>query len=152
MKSHKKSEVPISFSLLQGRAEMENLEKFKLTQEFLCRIATVSVRAPVLSSRAVTAAGTDISSGMFCRSHHQSIAMKHSSSNTVSRLLLSVVGEKSFGVFASCSFLGVFWGGVVLFGWFGFFCFFFLLFQSKCQELTYGRSFCCSVSAWQNNM
>lgn len=60
MKSHGKTEVPISFSLLQGNTEMENLEKFKLTQAFLCGIATMSPKSSVLSSRAVTATGTDI--------------------------------------------------------------------------------------------
>lgn len=61
MKSHRKTEVPISSSLLQGNTETETLEKFKLTQqEFLCRIATMSLRAPLLSSRVVTATGIDI--------------------------------------------------------------------------------------------
>lgn len=61
MKRHRKTEVPISFSLLQGNTEMENVEKFKLPhQEFLCRIATMSLKVLVLSSRAVTATGMDI--------------------------------------------------------------------------------------------
>lgn len=60
MKRHGKTEVPISFSLLQGNTEMENLEKLKITQEFLCRIATMSPKSSVFSSRAVTATGTDI--------------------------------------------------------------------------------------------
>lgn len=60
LKSQGKTEVPVSFSLLQSNTEMENLQKYKPTQEFLCRIATMNPKSSELSLRAVTATGTDI--------------------------------------------------------------------------------------------
>lgn len=97
MKSQGKTEVPISFSLVQGYTEMENLQKYKLMQEFLCRIAAaLSPKSSVLSSQLSQPLIQTFSSGMFCRSHHQSKVKKCSFSKIFTRLLLSAVGGKSF--------------------------------------------------------
>lgn len=73
MKNYRKTEVPISFSLLQGNTEMENLEKFNHSQRFLCR---KSLRVPALSAKAATATGADAAFRDALQvTHHQSLEL-----------------------------------------------------------------------------